>query len=114
MIISHKYKFIFMHGRKCAGSSIEVMLNKYLGPDDIQIGSWPETILAGGKINKRALKDAFCYPSLWFSFFKQLSANIIRQKKLDISQAVNSSIKRRCRNTWIQPGMPHRTVGYAI
>ena len=53
MIISHKHKFIFMHSRKCAGSSMEVMLNKHLGPNDIQIGSWPETILAGGSMNNR-------------------------------------------------------------
>ena len=39
MIISHKYKFIFLHSRKCAGSSITVSLSRYLGSMDIQLGA---------------------------------------------------------------------------
>ncbi len=34
-IISHKYRYVFLHARKTAGSSIEVMLGKHCGPDDI-------------------------------------------------------------------------------
>lgn len=34
-IISHKYKFIFLHARKTAGSSVEVMLGQHCGPSDI-------------------------------------------------------------------------------
>jgi hypothetical protein len=37
MIISHAHKFIFLHARKCAGSSVTAYLNPLLGPDDIQI-----------------------------------------------------------------------------
>ena len=35
MIISHKYKFIFIKTRKTAGTTIEYNLSKYLGKNDI-------------------------------------------------------------------------------
>jgi hypothetical protein len=35
MIISHKYQFIFVKTLKTAGTSIEVFLSRYCGPDDI-------------------------------------------------------------------------------
>ncbi len=58
MILSHQHKFIFMHSRKTAGSSISVSLNKYLGPKDLQLGAWPESIRAGGKYNDLSLSIA--------------------------------------------------------
>ena len=35
MIISHKYKFIFIKNRKTAGTSFEVFIKPFLGPSDI-------------------------------------------------------------------------------
>jgi hypothetical protein len=35
MIISHKHKFIFFKTKKTAGTSIEIALSKYRGPDDV-------------------------------------------------------------------------------
>lgn len=42
MIISHKYKFIFIHINKCAGSSVTHALSPYLGEEDIVLGVTPE------------------------------------------------------------------------
>lgn len=35
MIVSHKHKFIFVKTRKTAGTSLEIGLSQYCGPDDI-------------------------------------------------------------------------------
>ena len=35
MILSHKYKFVFIKTAKTAGTSIEVFLSKYCGPADV-------------------------------------------------------------------------------
>ncbi len=51
MILSHKHKFIFLHCRKVAGSTITTLCNRYLGPTDIQTGAWSDTIAAGGRYN---------------------------------------------------------------
>ena len=47
MIISRKQRFIFIHNRKTAGTSVTVSLSRYLGPWDIQIGFYPETMGLG-------------------------------------------------------------------
>lgn len=54
MILSHKHKFIFLHNRKTAGSSITVALSRYLGPYDIQTGTWDDVLKSGGHLNTRA------------------------------------------------------------
>jgi hypothetical protein len=46
MIVSHKHRFIFIHCRKVAGSSMKVALARHLGPDDLVIGSLHEILAA--------------------------------------------------------------------
>lgn len=68
MIISHKHRFIFLHCRKVAGSSLTVYLNTYLGPDDLQVGSWEDTISNGGRYNRRVLNDFISFRGMKYSF----------------------------------------------
>lgn len=58
MIISHTHKFIFIHCRKAAGSSLKVALSSLLGDEDIIIGSANEILDAGGSLTSRAYRDA--------------------------------------------------------
>jgi len=38
MIVSHEHRFVFLHARKTAGTSIMTSLSRYLGPDDVCLG----------------------------------------------------------------------------
>jgi hypothetical protein len=40
MIISHRHEFIFLKTRKTAGTSLEIGLSEYCGPDDIITPIW--------------------------------------------------------------------------
>lgn len=42
MIISHKHKFIFLKTNKTAGTSVEIALSKFCGPDDVITPITPE------------------------------------------------------------------------
>ncbi|PSO54706.1 MAG: hypothetical protein BRC34_06445 [Cyanobacteria bacterium QH_1_48_107] len=72
MIISYKNKLIFIHCRKVAGSAITAYLNQFIGPDDIQVGVWEDTILNDGSYNKRFYKDIFTSPRSLTNLTKHL------------------------------------------
>lgn len=73
MIISHKYKFIFIKTRKTAGSTIEMFLDKYLDEKDISTGSDIDNlpsrnINVDGHLGWRYIKEK--YPTEWNNYFK--------------------------------------------
>lgn len=97
MIISHKYRFIFVHCRKVAGSSIKNTLWPYLGDDDIVIGSLDEILKNGHALNKQAKKTLSHPKSLNVTrkalLEKLLHGNTHRYRNL-INTAVKSKYKR--------------------
>ena len=57
MILSHKNRYIFLHCPKVAGSAITAYLSRFLGPNDIRIGSTRESRAHGGHLNRRFYLD---------------------------------------------------------
>ena len=72
VIICHRHRFIFMHCRKTAGSSIAACLAPFLGPDDLHVGTWPEAFEQGVAPNRRARRDLL-YPPAAASFAGRLA-----------------------------------------
>ncbi|MEH7352346.1 sulfotransferase family 2 domain-containing protein [Neobacillus drentensis] len=87
MIISHKYKFIFLKTVKTAGTSIEISLSRYCGENDIitpispvdekiraKFGKYPQNYKVDGKkISKHAsarkIKD-LVGEEIWNTYYK--------------------------------------------
>jgi len=78
MIVSHKFKFIFIKTRKTAGSSIERKLQPYLGPEDILSGSEQDgtprqnfPLNGKGHIGWKTILDkGYVTPEQWNTYFK--------------------------------------------
>lgn len=75
MIISHRHKFIFIKTRKVASSSLEKILDQYLGSEDISTGSLRDETPSrnrGASIHPHVdchwIRDNF--PTEWRSYFK--------------------------------------------
>jgi hypothetical protein len=66
MIISHKYKFIFIKTRKTAGSSIEYNLSSYLGEKDVI------TPLDGIPKAEKHLSKNYLIDTILSNFFKKI------------------------------------------
>ncbi len=55
MIISHKYKFIFLHVPKTAGSSINTYFSQFIGDKDI-LNGWNHSLRQGIPYNQKVFK----------------------------------------------------------
>ena len=79
-----------MHSRKTAGSSITTLLNKDIGPRDIQIGLWPDTIESGGKYNYHAIS---IIKKNLKQIIKETIKNSLLKKKITINHySINNHI----------------------
>ena len=84
MVISHKYKFIFIKTRKTAGASIETYLAQYCGENDIltPVGKEPET-------EKHT-------PRNWKGFFNPIPEIIRCSRSLrDVAEPVAHALQRK-------------------
>lgn len=105
MIISHKHKFIFLHCRKVAGSTITSLCNRHLGHHDIQIGAWPDVIEAGGSYNRRTIGISLSNP---FDLFIESAKKSIKNKRLHFDpQVVNKIVSTYFRDKAGLPGGAH-------
>ena len=72
MIISHKHKFIFIHCRKVAGSSMKVALAPFLGDNDIVIGSLNEVLENGLPMNEATKKTLKTFKGNFYYWIAKL------------------------------------------
>jgi len=87
MIISHKYKFIFIKTRKTAGTTIEYNLSKYLGKNDIICPSEQANYLSQNYIQQTSLSKFLATLKLknlskkfYFKFTDHIHAIDIKKK----------------------------------
>lgn len=64
MIVSHKYKFIFLKTKKTAGTSIEIALSQFCGPDDVITPIFYEDELVRKELNYRGPQNYIFNKSL--------------------------------------------------
>ncbi|MCC5811243.1 MAG: sulfotransferase family 2 domain-containing protein [Ectothiorhodospiraceae bacterium] len=88
MIVSHRHKFIFIHCRKVAGSSMKVTLAPHLGREDLILGSLHEILRDSSPFQSWILRE-MATPS---GVSELLSAKL---KRRDWRSAFNKVMKKR-------------------
>lgn len=114
MIVSHKYRYIFLKTSKTAGTSIEIALSRYCGPEDIITPVSPEDevirhSVRGCASRKYPAGKRQYGPSDWFRYWfhgkeKQYFYNHIPARKLKrrLDPEIWENYHRFCvvRNPW--------------
>lgn len=92
MILSKSHKFIYLHARKTAGSSVSSALASTLAHDDIMIGCWPDALTSGVSYNRQAIIAA---NNLRYTKLKLRLNNLFRTGSIDITPGqINWLIKQ--------------------
>jgi hypothetical protein len=93
MIISHKYKFIFLKTSKTAGTSMEIALSKYCGPEDIitPISDDDETIRM--ELGHRTAQN-FVIPYVHYSLMNWIDA-LYRGRRLQFYNHISAREVKR-------------------
>ena len=96
MIISHDYKFIFIKTNKTAGTSIEIALSKFCGPNDIITPISPQDEEIRKSLGYRGPQN---HIGDNYSFYNHISAQKIQQY---IDRKIWNSYYKFCfeRNPW--------------
>lgn len=93
MIISHTHKFIFIHCRKVAGSSVAAFLARHLGPDDLMVDSWGDALKNGARYNARVLREVLCSPK-GIAKLAALSVDRLRVRKAPSLSIIGDAYKK--------------------
>ena len=109
MIISHKNKYIFIHCRKAAGSSIDSYLSSFFGPNDLMLGSWCDSINYGNRPNRRFYRELLSFNGA--STLLKTSFERIEKKQLNPCGLINHSYKNIYKNKLgPDPAFPTATI----
>lgn len=106
MIISYRHRYIFLHCRKTAGSSICVSLARDLGPDDLQLSALSETLDAGIPLTSRVLRDAAAQARANRRLSTSIAMLGLRGRKTR-EHAIKKLVLERYRSAWDEPQPQH-------
>ena len=100
MLISFKHKFIFIHCRKAAGTSVDAYFARLLGKDDLLIGSWCAAKRNGASFNSRFLREILSLRGI-----KSLGLTVperLTKKRFGACGLVNAAYKNIYKNSFSQ------------